>query len=52
MDPNDGLRKPGVRIAFWVMLLMCSDHLRSSDIATLGILQIGHFQVRNHGGDI
>ena len=36
------LRKPSVWFAFFVMLLMCSDHLRSSDIVTLGILQMGH----------
>ena len=34
------------------MLLMCLDHLRSSDIVTLGILQMGHFHVHSHGGDI
>ena len=28
------------------MMLMRSDHLWSSDIVTLGILQMGHFQVQ------
>ena len=49
------LRKPSLGFALLLVLLTCSDHLRSSDKVTpryFFFLQKGHFQVHTHVGYI